>query len=431
MPEEDKWDFDYEEYGLPILKCYGDTSAMSKDNKVTLSYNYEGREGVCTLKWQGSSSIRWAKKNYTIVFDNAFEAMEGWGVQKKYCLKANYIDFSHARNICGARLWSQMVALRDTLGESVYNKLENITGGKILKDEEILDKLLLAPNNGAIDGFPICMAINDEYVGLYTFNIPKEGWLFNMYDSTNEDGEYNGVTGAFVCAEGLSGGASNFYHSNNLFGEDGSATKGFELEYISNQFEEKDIELSLRRLIDTCIAVSEGKAQIEALDPYIDWTSVTDYILYTLMAGHFDGIIKNYILATYDGVKWFISAYDMDSTFGLFWDGSKYQAASGSVSLNSLKSNLLFKILLEDTNKKEVLKRRYYELSKWTYGHPMHEDRVAEVFSEFINQIPKGLYDMECLRWKNIPGTATNNLAQILDWYRKRFVVVEKLIAGL
>lgn len=430
LPEKEET-FAYDEYGLPVLNFYGDVAGMSKDKKVTLTYDYEGRSGTCTLKWQGSSSLAYPKKNYTVNFDNAFEAMDGWGEQNKYCLKANYIDYSHARNLCGAQLWSEMVGLRTTLDESVYNRAETITGNTVMKDEEILEKLALAPNNGAVDGFPVCVVINNTYMGLYTFNVPKEGWLFGMYDSTDEQGEFNGVKGAFVCAEGLAGGASNFSHSNNLFGEDDPNSQGFELEYMSDEFTEEEIEASLKRLIDTCIAVNAGTADISALDPYIDWTSVIDYILYSLMSAHFDGISKNYILATYDGTKWFISAYDMDSTFGLYYDGTKYLGATGTTSLNGLKFNILFKVILEDANKTAVLKRRYNELAKWSIYHPMHEDRVAEVFSNFINQIPKPIYDQECILWKSIPSANTNNLAQILTWYHKRFTYVEQQIAGL
>ena len=105
--------FDASAYGLPILYLTGDTTGMSKDDAVTLNYVYGERSGSCTLKWQGSSSIGYPKKNYTIQFDNAFEAVEGWGEQKKYCLKANFIDHSHARNVVSAKLWGEIVKSRE------------------------------------------------------------------------------------------------------------------------------------------------------------------------------------------------------------------------------------------------------------------------------------------------------------------------------
>ena len=110
--------------GLPILYLTGDTSpiAESKDNKVTLNYVYGDLSGTCTLKGQGATSYKKAqalvnegkagKFNYTIKFDTAFEASEGWGAQQKYCLKANWIDHSHARNVVSAKLWGMIVKSR-------------------------------------------------------------------------------------------------------------------------------------------------------------------------------------------------------------------------------------------------------------------------------------------------------------------------------
>ena len=37
-----------------------------------------------------------------------------------------------------------------------------------------------SPNNGAIDGFPVEIYINDEFLGVYTWNIPKDAWMFDM-----------------------------------------------------------------------------------------------------------------------------------------------------------------------------------------------------------------------------------------------------------
>ena len=94
--------FNYAAYGLPIVYLTGDTTGMDKDNAVQMQYAYGDMSGECEVKWQGTSSLNYPKKNYTIKFDNAFEAVEGWGEQKKYCLKAYYIDYSHLRDRLGA-----------------------------------------------------------------------------------------------------------------------------------------------------------------------------------------------------------------------------------------------------------------------------------------------------------------------------------------
>lgn len=138
-PEEDIG-FPYESYNLPLLKLTGSMKGISKENKVKLAYAYGELTGNCTLKWQGASSLAYDKKNFTITFDEKRTIVEKWGAQKKYCLKANYIDFSHCRNIVAAKLWGQAVRTRPKRNEKLYD----------------------LPNGGAIDGFPIMVAINDE-----------------------------------------------------------------------------------------------------------------------------------------------------------------------------------------------------------------------------------------------------------------------------
>ena len=47
---------------------------------------------------------------------------------------------------------------------------------------------------------------------------------------------------------------------------------------------------------------------------------------------------KNYFLATYDGTKWFFSAYDMNITYGLNWNGSAYKDVESDPTLDSFAS---------------------------------------------------------------------------------------------
>ena len=69
--------------------------------------------------------------------------------------------------LVGARLWSKIVASRND-----YNNLPI--------------EMRNSPNNCVIDGFAIKVTLNDVYQGLYTWNIPKDKWMFNM-DETNSN----------------------------------------------------------------------------------------------------------------------------------------------------------------------------------------------------------------------------------------------------
>jgi hypothetical protein len=400
--------FNYSAYGLPVLEFEGDITGISKDNAVTLSYKYGDRTGSCTLKWQGSSSLSYPKKNYTIKFkDGAFEAKAGWGEHEKYCLKANYIDFSHSRNICSAKLWGDVVKSR-TPANATLNAL---------------------PNAGAIDGFPICVVINGEYKGIYTFNIPKDGWMFGMGDEDKSEQM------AILCANAADATGSQIctFKSNTATGTDAD----LEIEYVTDENNTQWVIDSVNRLIIECIDC-DSEAYFDAnVAPRLDVESAIDYYIFCLITQNLDGISKNYLLSTYNGKKWFFSAYDLDSTFGLWTNGKRLIPNDGSgdgyaqCTVNALNHRVFELIRLY---KADELKERYKNLTEGyteAFRNPLSEDRVVDTFYNFAGSIPKALLDEEVKLWPTLPSTSVNNVSQIIDHYRRRRAFIDPQIEAL
>lgn len=379
--------------GMTVLYLEGDTSAMTKDDAVELAYVYGERSGTCTVKWQGSSSLSFPKKNYTVKFDNAFEAAEGWGEQKKYCTKANWIDFSHSRNNVNAKLWGQIVASRSAANAT----------------------LEACPNYGAVDGYPIAIVINGKYMGVYTFNIPKDAWMMNMGSGTNE---------CILCAD-YHVAATQFKAAAALAGGD------FEVEYITDENNIEWARTSLNNLINAC-ATSNGSNLDTTIATMLDWDSAIDYYIFISLIRGNDMVDKNYILATHDGTKWFFSAYDMDCTYGLAFDGAKFFSATKD-ALDGQTWNMtqiaarhrLFELI--KTYKLDALKARYAELR----ASVMSEDNVAFMFRNFAGGIPKLALDADNRTWPTIPNTNVNNVQQIIDWYRIRCAYIDKEIEAM
>ena len=379
-----------EEYGIPVLYFNGDVADMTKSNekKLSLSYHSPSSSFDCyvKMKWQGTSSLAYPKKNYTIKLysDSACTTSLpkdfGWGSQSKYCIKANWIDFSMARNICSARLWGRFV--------------KNRTG--------VDTKLSALPNGGAVDGFPVAVVINGEYKGLYTLNIPKEGWMFGMGSATTE---------AIVCADGY-GTATQFNQLAKLDGSD------FKLEYDGGAGTEA-IKTSLNRLIQSVMdATSENFDS--TVGQYLDINSAIDYYIFTCMLGGGDMVEKNYLLATYDGTKWFFSAYDMDTTFGLAWDGSSFSSAySYPMFATYTEHNLLMDKLYD--YKLSAIKTRYVALRQF------HATDFAfqSIVYQFMKDFPKGLKNRELDLWAALPSTDVSNAAQITTWFAQRLKLLD------
>ena len=113
------------------------TKKEIKDIKVKYITYDKQIDIYAKIKLQGTSSLRYEKKNYTITFyeDDSYENKKdidfnfGWGSQNKYCLKANWVDKTHARNIVTANI-----------AADVQNKY------KVLE---------MTPHKGTIDGEPV------------------------------------------------------------------------------------------------------------------------------------------------------------------------------------------------------------------------------------------------------------------------------------
>ena len=388
-PEEDIG-FPYESYNLPLLKLTGSMKGISKENKVKLAYAYGELTGNCTLKWQGASSLAYDKKNFTITFDEKRTIVEKWGAQKKYCLKANYIDFSHCRNIVAAKLWGQAVRTRPKRNEKLYD----------------------LPNGGAIDGFPIMVAINDEYQGIYTLNIPKDKWMCGMTDGAKE---------CILTAETHAKGTQ--------FAEEAKVDKtDFEMEYVPDESNTQWVKDSVNTLIRAVMNFSgTTAADVEsALSPYLDLDSAVDYFIITSMFALTDNLDKNYILMTFDGVKWAFSEYDLDTAFGNCWNGKVYYNPDTVTTLKGFAgSHKLMGILYNCYRAK--IKSRYASLRK----NVLSEGNVQTVVSNFLVDIPKGLLDHEVVLWPKIPGTNTNNMSQIINWYRLKCIAMDAEVNAL
>lgn len=369
-------DFDYTVYGLPIVYLNGDTTGMSKDNSVTLDYVYGDRSGTASVKWQGTSSLNYPKKNYTIKFDTAFEAVSGWGEQRKYCLKAYYIDYSQLRDRVGAKIWAAVIGRRTD--KDTY--------------------LSTAPNRGAVAGFPCMVVINGEYMGLYSFNIPKDPWMFGFAeDDVN-------------CAVVGMAKAGDITHFKAATVIDDSNT-AFEYEHLADGADEATMTAQFSRIYTALQSVTDNSTLYENVQNVcLDLLSVIQHFIFSVVLSHRDGIGKNTLFFTNDGGNmWHVSEYDMDGTFGNNADGgaSYYSGKDQTFQYYADKSKLFEVIYNYDASR---LITQYKNLRKTALLE-------AFIINTILNEgakIPKPVLDYEAQLWPGIPGTNTNNANQMI-----------------
>lgn len=401
--------FNYAREGIKIIRLYGDTNGMSKKTSKTLNYVLSSnKDGTCSVKWQGSSSLKYPKKNYTITFDTEYD-FSNWGMHKKYVLKANWIDYSHVRNVVSAKLWAEIFRTRDIEYSSIVdfesNEISDFDGNLLVSSN---NPISYAPNFGAIDGIPCLLVINDVYQGLYTLTIPKDAWLFNMGNNDNE---------AIVSAEGVDYYASQFQRLTEPIENE----TGFSLEYAKNKDDISWITSSINRAISSVLNNINNPNFENIVGQYIDIDSAIDYFIFSCLLNNVDGVGRNYILATYDGVKWYFSAYDLDSTFGIKPDGKGYYGVRERLSFEKFRSHFMMRLIYD------YLPNRLVARYKYLRNTALSEDNVLTLFNNYLYLIPKIYFDEELKLW-DIPSSQTNNMSQIMQFYTLRCKWLDKEI---
>lgn len=388
-----------ETYDLPKVFFNGDKPTDKTSVHATIEYisKTEHFKGYVDIKCQGTSSMAYPKKNYTIkMFSDETRStklkkdFKGWGKQSKFCLKANYIDHSHARNIVSAKLWGQVVKSRSDFGT-------------------LPEELKTSPNYGAVDGFPIKVYYNNTYEGVYTWNIPKDGWMNNMDDKLD--------THCILCGE---------EYSSGCFREANASLWSDELHDVMPA----NIVTSFNAFQNFVINSSDDEFKT-GLSTYADVNSLIDYYIFQYAICGLDSMGKNQLFFTYDGTKWIASSYDMDSTFGMYWNGQSFVSATYRMqedyeSMASGRPGNLLYIRLEELFYEEI-KARYAELraSVLSYANIVNE------FEKFMDVIGKDLYEEDLTIYTEIPSGSTNNIQQIRNYTRDRLTYVDTQIEAL
>ena len=386
---------------VPLL-FYGESLPQTKtDTAMPISYvskTLKRNDADAETKAQGNSSMSFPKKNQTTKFSQAIN-FKNWGLQKKYCMKANWIDLTHARNIVSAQLWGDVVKSR-------ANYLE------------LPELLRTSPNQGAVDGFPALVYADGVYQGRYTINIPKDAWMANM-DNTLDNhcilcGE-NYVSGCFRAAANIDG--SDWTDEIHDTVPDAIKTRWNEV--ISFVMNSTDDEFKV------------------GLSDYFYVDSLIDYLLFGLASCGLDAFGKNQLYMTYDGQKWIATMYDMDSTWGLYYTGAKFVASDYArtsyedYAVSGREGNLLY-IRLEQLFYEEI-QARWAELREGALSYA----NIMTRFERFIGIVQPHIVEEDYASttgggaFTGIPSQSTNHIQQIRSFALARHAWTDEYVAAL
>ena len=395
-----------------IPKVFFDEDIPQTKDDVITKFRYISKtkdvSGYAEFKAQGNSSMSYPKKNVTVKMyaDEALEEklkvdFKGWGEQRKHVYKANWIDLTHARNVVSARLWADIVKSR-----ADYLSLPEL--------------LRISPNQGAVDGFPIKVYSQGIYQGRYTLNIPKDAWMANMDDSLD--------TNCILCSENYASGC--FRATANINGSD----------WTDEVHDAVPTSIKTRWNEVISFVMNSTDEEFKAnLGNYFFVDSLIDYLIFGMVSCGLDAFGKNQLYFTYDGIKWIASMYDMDSTWGLYWNGSRFVSASYSreeyedfVSTQSSGEGNLLYIRLVKLFYAEI-QARYAELKQGALSVP----NIINHFERFTDIAPLDLVKEDYAsttgggKFTGIPSQSANNIQQIRKFVVDRYVYCDEYFASL
>lgn len=386
---------------LPSAKAEGDLNVVLKYESITNNFT-----SYATVKVQGDSSTRYPKKNFTVKLYSDSERTKkdkrqfrNWDKKRnKFVLKANWIDHSHARNIVSARLWSQIMRSRSDF-DSLPTELTN--------------------GNLAIDGFPVKVYNNGVYMGIYTWNLPKD----SMY-GLDDDISSNAI---IQCTGGGYNGAT-MWRDTTINGRWEDELHDTMPTIITDEF---------NALLDF-VYTSSDTDFINNFSTHFDKQSIIDQYIFLYVGCIVDNIGKNQTFFTYDAQKWYGGMYDMDGTWGLppinvsTWKSATtvFQAGYSAYVESGGTTNLLYERV--GTLFASDIASRYEALR----SSILSEDNINAEFERFVSTIPPYVYAEDYASttgggaFTDIPLKDTNNIQQIRQFVVDRLAYVDSQILG-
>ena len=342
-----------------------------------------------TLEVQGSSSAVYPKKNWTFALFNDADYSEdfklrigNWAYHSEFVFKSNWIDATHARNILSNKIWEDIVQSRKYFPKRENEVVYSLSNTNV---DQRFDSGALCH----VDGLPTKLFINGTFYGIGMFNIGKKRENYDLKSSNQNHIQLAAETHA------------NFYS------------------YIPEQWEvrnPKTPDANFQTKINAWFASNalNGQAFKDAFETNHVLKNAIEFFLLAEFIQSPDMYTKNLILTSWDGVKFYFLPYDMDTTFGLQWDGLSFTGHNGSIRETSFWSKFYNAYSVE-------IKARYKELRDsgvFTLENVYkHADKMNKTFG--VDNFKE-----EFEKWPTVPSNSTiyTSYNQIYQWVKDRLI---------
>ena len=387
------------------------------------------------LNAQGSSSMGFIKKNVKFDIlnsedtDDSFDLKIGnWVAQDGFHLKAYYTDFFKGIGVVSYKIYEEILKSRGIFKDRPWKKslldIDNIRYAS--ESFNGIDDIDLQFDTGALchpDGIPCVVHLNGKFYGVFSFQLKKHRNNMHQSKSIAEHIHLDGVlnTTTIFNRENMDVAFTQFEIRNpkNLYCQDGTEYNGdapLELIDSSSEYYNLDTDSSKVKknkklsaqvkgyiknfshyMFELNAAREEGKEKVKELfETYFDVENQIDYIIFSDVLANRDGFSKNWQWTTYDGVKWFVNAYDLDMTFGGYFQGTQIQdVLTGHINNTpTLPSYYVINYYTDE------LLARYKELRNQKI---IDSDNIMKIFNDWVNRIGTDNYKKEYEKWSDSP----------------------------
>ena len=409
---------------MPIMNVTVDPeklAAMTQTNKVEVSISYTSPntdlygETLTTatkslMYWQGSSSIAYNVKNYTIELRDEnrqpikYSPYPNAIPQDIFCLKANLMESTNAHN----------VGLAGFVRKYLYSR----NNPAQMADERA---------SRTVQGFPFLLYINGELKGVYDFNLDRYSYSAYGYDLPAHaktcrvyeiSANTNTTAGAFVPWD-----STKDIDEWSWYNKDFTGIYPPEIQNAVND----DFE-ALKTLIKF-VSDSTDEVFMTEFNTHFDKESVIRYYIFVMVMGLVDSLGKNAKLVTYDGIKWYFEFYDMDTSLGLDNTGAvKYDVdiEMNPDEFNTSESRLWTRV--RDLFAADIIA----EYSAMRNGNLTVDKLYEAIFTDQIEKIPESQYNFSTQKKYLDDGiyimmSNGNRYYNLKRWIRERLLYCDTL----
>ena len=397
------------------VRLYAPKLPTTKQDDIEAEIEYNDKDGnyfrkPVILNAQGSSSMGYYVKNMAIDINDGSEIKFGdFPTQDSFHLKKYYIDAFRGQCVVGYWLMEQVYKSRPIGQQYPYEysySNDSVTDGFGDVKKDFFTGAKCHP-----DGFPIIITwINsntgeETWIGVYTWNLKKSKEVYQCDKKKAENIILDGIVNTSTLFGGtINWSAFEIRNPKKLVDINGDAYDGDNPKELSDvDANSKKVKDYLTRLSGVVAALRASNTK-ETFEQYFLPQAFIDYYLVSQVLFNHDGFGKNWIWVTYDGLHWTPTLYDVDSIFGMYWNGIYVIPNSDNSTILGIPQCLGLDKLYSDE-----ISKRYKELrDKGIFS----VDNIVKLLNSWINKIGYSNIEKEFEVYSQTPSYRDSHISK-------------------